>query len=82
MLTIQGPRSRAHSLSGLTTVSSLSERGLPLSHFAREIDIGYARVDATRVTYLGELGWELYIPTEHAMEVYGRLVDTGSRLTA
>ena len=29
-----------------------------------------------RVTYVGELGWELYIPTEHALQVYDRLVDT------
>ena len=32
-----------------------------------------------RVTYVGELGWELYIPTEHALQVYDRLVDTGAQ---
>jgi 4-methylaminobutanoate oxidase (formaldehyde-forming) len=74
MLTIQGPRSRAL-LSGLTSVS-LSNEDFPYLT-AREIDIGFARVQAIRVTYLGELGWELYIPTEHAMDVYERLIDAG-----
>jgi 4-methylaminobutanoate oxidase (formaldehyde-forming) len=74
MLTIQGPRSRAL-LSGLTSVS-LSNQDFPYLT-AREIDIGFARVQAIRVTYLGELGWELYIPTEHALDVYDRLMDAG-----
>jgi 4-methylaminobutanoate oxidase (formaldehyde-forming) len=29
------------------------------------------------VTYVGELGWELYIPTEHALQVYDRIVEVG-----
>ena len=33
---------------------------------AREIDIGFARVLCVRITYLGELGYELYVPTEQA----------------
>jgi glycine cleavage system aminomethyltransferase T/glycine/D-amino acid oxidase-like deaminating enzyme len=75
MLTIQGPRSRAL-LGGLTTVSLTNEAFPYLT--SREIDIGYARVVATRVTYLGELGWELYIPTEHALDVYDRLIEAGA----
>jgi 4-methylaminobutanoate oxidase (formaldehyde-forming) len=75
MLSLQGPRSRAL-LGELTSVSLANEDFEYLS--SREIDIGYARVVATRVTYLGELGWELYIPTEHAMDVYDRLMDAGS----
>ena len=74
MLTIQGPRSRAL-LSGLTSVS-LSNEDFPYLT-AQEIDIGFARVQAIRVTYLGELGWELYIPTEHALDVYDRLIEAG-----
>ncbi|MFP6605793.1 MAG: FAD-dependent oxidoreductase [Myxococcota bacterium] len=74
MLTIQGPKSRAL-LSSLTE-ASLSNEDFPYLS-AREIDIGYARVYAVRVTYLGELGWELYIPTEHAMDVYDRIVAAG-----
>jgi len=45
---------------------------------AREIDLGYARVLCIRITYLGELGYELYIPAEHATHVYGRLVAAGA----
>jgi 4-methylaminobutanoate oxidase (formaldehyde-forming) len=76
MLTVQGPRSRAL-LSELTT-ASLSNEDFPYLS-SREIDVGYARARATRVTYLGELGWELYIPTEHARDVYDRLVGAGAR---
>jgi 4-methylaminobutanoate oxidase (formaldehyde-forming) len=74
MLTIQGPRSRGL-LSELTTVA-LGNEDFPYLT-SQEIDIGYARVQAIRVTYLGELGWELYIPTEHALDVYDRLVEAG-----
>jgi 4-methylaminobutanoate oxidase (formaldehyde-forming) len=75
MLTIQGPRSRA--LLGELTTASLANDDFPYLT-SREIAIGYARVRATRVTYLGELGWELYIPTEHAQDVYDRLVAAGA----
>ena len=44
---------------------------------AREIDIGFARALCIRITYLGELGYELYIPTEQAAHVYERLVEAG-----
>ena len=47
---------------------------------AREIDIGFARVLCIRITYLGELGYELYIPTEQALHVYDRLVEAGERV--
>jgi glycine cleavage system T protein len=74
MLSLQGPRSRA--LLGELTSASLENEDFEYLT-SREVDIGYARVTATRVTYLGELGWELYIPTEHAMDVYDRLVEAG-----
>jgi 4-methylaminobutanoate oxidase (formaldehyde-forming) len=44
---------------------------------AKEIDLGFARVLCIRITYLGELGYELYIPTEQALHVYDRLVAAG-----
>jgi 4-methylaminobutanoate oxidase (formaldehyde-forming) len=74
MLSVQGPRSRA--LLGELTGASLSNEVFPYLS-AREIDIGYGRVYAVRITYLGELGWELYIPTEHAADVYDRIVEAG-----
>ena len=39
---------------------------------ARELDIGYAPVLALRVTYLGELGYELHVPVEYALHLYER----------
>ena len=44
---------------------------------ARRLRIGYAPVLALRVTYLGELGWELHLPTEYAGHVYELLRATG-----
>jgi glycine cleavage system aminomethyltransferase T len=39
----------------------------------QELEIGYAVVRAQRITYVGELGWELYIPAEFALHVFDRL---------
>ena len=73
-INIQGPRSR-ELLQALTTFD-LSGEAFPFRSVA-EIDIGYARVLCVRITYLGELGYELYIPTEQATHVYDRLVEAG-----
>ena len=76
-LNVQGPRSRE--LMQLVTGADLSNEAFPFRG-AREIDIGYARVLCVRITYLGELGYELYIPTEQALHVYERLVAAGSKV--
>jgi 4-methylaminobutanoate oxidase (formaldehyde-forming) len=76
MLTIQGPKSRA--LLTALTGESMSNEDFPYLA-ARDIDIDYARVYAIRVTYLGELGYELYIPTENAVAVYDRIVEAGAQ---
>src|SRR6185436_18769966 len=73
-LNVQGPRSR-ELLQSLTSVD-LSNDAFPF-RTARSIDIGYARVLCVRITYLGELGYELYIPVEQATHVYDRLVAAG-----
>lgn len=73
-LNIQGPKSR-ELLQSLTT-ADLSNEAFPF-RTAREIDIGYARVLLVRITYLGELGYELYIPAEQATHVYDRLIEAG-----
>jgi sarcosine dehydrogenase len=44
---------------------------------AKDIRIGYAPAVAYRVTYIGELGWELYIPTEYMQYVYEVLQNAG-----
>jgi glycine cleavage system aminomethyltransferase T/glycine/D-amino acid oxidase-like deaminating enzyme len=73
-LNVQGPRSRE--LMQTLTSADLSNTAFPF-RTAREIDIGFARALCIRITYVGELGYELYIPTEQAAHVYGRLVDAG-----
>jgi 4-methylaminobutanoate oxidase (formaldehyde-forming) len=44
---------------------------------ARRIDVGFFEVLAMRVTYVGELGWELHVPNLHAVQVYDLLVEAG-----
>jgi 4-methylaminobutanoate oxidase (formaldehyde-forming) len=77
LLTVQGPRSR-ELLSRLTS-ADLSNDAFPYMT-AREIDLHYARVLAMRVTYVGELGWELHVPAELALTVYDALMEAGSDL--
>ena len=44
---------------------------------AQEIDVGYAVVLALRVTFVGELGWELHVPSTQAVQVFDLLVEAG-----
>jgi glycine cleavage system aminomethyltransferase T/glycine/D-amino acid oxidase-like deaminating enzyme len=74
---VMGPRSR-DLLSALTR-SDLSDAGFGFGT-SREIGIGYATVRATRITYVGELGWELYVPAEFAVGVYTDLMTAGQPL--
>ena len=75
MLNVQGPASRA-------LLSSLSDDDFSHQAFgfatAREVRIGYQTVLAVRLTYVGELGWELYIPTPFALPVYDALIAAGA----
>ncbi len=73
-LNIQGPRSR-ELMQSLTT-ADMSNAAFPFRG-AREIDINLARVLVLRITYLGELGYELYVPAEHALHVYDCIVAAG-----
>lgn len=75
-LNVQGPRSRE--LMQALTSMDLSNEAFPF-RTAREIDIGYARVLCVRITYLGELGYELYIPSEQATHVYDLLIEAGKK---
>jgi glycine cleavage system aminomethyltransferase T/glycine/D-amino acid oxidase-like deaminating enzyme len=80
-LNVQGPLSRdlmravMRSTNGLTEEESaqqediFSEANFPFRH-AREIPIGLARVRCARITYVGELGYELHVPVEQALHVY------------
>jgi glycine cleavage system aminomethyltransferase T/glycine/D-amino acid oxidase-like deaminating enzyme len=74
VVTVMGPSSR-ETLSKLTE-ADLSHEGFPFAS-SREIDLHYAVVRASRITYVGELGWELYIPTEYAPSVYEAVLAAG-----
>ena len=77
MINIQGPKSRE--LLNRVSQADLSNEALPYMSM-REIDVHYARALAFRVTYLGELGYELYIPTEFAPLVFDVLMEKGKDL--
>jgi 4-methylaminobutanoate oxidase (formaldehyde-forming) len=74
-INVQGPRSRE-------LLQSITRADLANAAFAyrdaKWIDVGVARVLAVRITYLGELGYELYVPAEQATGVYDRIVDAGA----
>lgn len=72
----QGPQSR-QVLERLTD-TNVSNDAFPFRTI-REISIGYARVMCARITYLGELGYELYVPSEFALHVYDQVVSVGER---
>ena len=74
VLGLMGPRSR--DLLATLTDTDLSTAAFPFAT-SRIIDLGYARVRASRITYVGELGYELYIPTEFAQSVYDAIVAAG-----
>ncbi len=74
VLSVMGPRSREF-LATLTD-ADLSNAAFPFGT-SREIDLGYALVRASRITYVGELGWELYVPTDVATHVYDTIVAAG-----
>jgi 4-methylaminobutanoate oxidase (formaldehyde-forming) len=74
VLGVMGPDSRA--LLASLTDADLSNEAFPFAT-SRVIDLGYARVRASRITYVGELGWELYIGTEFAQSVYDEIVSRG-----
>ena len=69
VLGVMGPRSREL----LAHVSGEDLADFPFAT-SRTLRVGYATVRATRITYVGELGWELYVPVEQAAVVYDALV--------
>ncbi|MDP6564397.1 MAG: FAD-dependent oxidoreductase [Alphaproteobacteria bacterium] len=74
-LGLMGPKSR--DLLGQLSRSDLSNEAFPFGSM-REIDLGYAMAMAVRISYVGELGWELYLPAEFTLPVYDRLVEAGA----
>ena len=76
VISIMGPNARA--LLQSLSPNDLSHESFPFAN-SREIELGYAVVLAARITYVGELGWELYIPTEFTAGVYDTIVEVGER---
>jgi 4-methylaminobutanoate oxidase (formaldehyde-forming) len=77
VLGVMGPRSRV--LLARLTDADLSSHAFPFLT-SREIWLASAPVRAARITYVGELGWELYIPTEFAAGVDDALEAAGEDL--
>ena len=76
MLSIQGPRSRE--LLSLLSAADWSNAAFPFAS-AREVQIGYQSALAVRLSYVGELGWELYIPVPFTAAVYDALIGAGAQ---
>jgi sarcosine dehydrogenase len=60
----------------LVAEEDVSNAVLPFAH-CKQITLGAAPVLAVRIGYVGELGWELHVPTEYAAHVYERLWEAG-----
>ena len=73
-INIHGPKAR--DLMQKVSFADMGNEAFPFMT-AQEIDVGYANVLAMRVTYVGELGWELHVPSIQAVQVYDLLVEAG-----
>ena len=77
VISVMGPNARK--LLQPLTPDDLSNEAFGFAN-SREIELGYARVRASRITFVGELGWELYIPTEFVAGVYDEITAAGEAL--
>ena len=71
---IWGPKAR-EILQSITNYD-LGNQNFPFMH-SREIDISGTSLRATRITYVGELGWELYLPVQDGAKVWNALIEAG-----
>ena len=69
-----GPRAR-DILSALTS-DDISNGGFPFSTW-KNVDLGGLEVLASRISYVGDLGWELYVPMEDGAELWDAVWDAG-----
>ncbi len=77
VLSVMGPNARA--LLARVSPENLAPEGLRFS-WTREIDLGFARVRAARMSYVGGPGFELYVPVEMTRHVYLELKRCGADL--
>ena len=78
VISIMGPRAR--DLLQSLTPADLSHAGFPFAT-SREIEMGFGHVRASRITFVGELGWELYIPTELMQHLYDLIAAAGELIS-
>lgn len=76
-INVHGPKARE--LMQRVSFADLSNEAFPFMT-AQEIDVGYFNILAMRVTFVGELGWELHVPALHAVQVYDLLMEAGADL--
>jgi len=74
MLSVMGPNSREF-LQSLTE-TDLSHEAFPFAT-SREIDLGFGFVRANRLTFVGELGWELLVPADISRHIFTTLLEHG-----
>jgi sarcosine dehydrogenase len=74
VLALMGPAARR--LLERLTRDDVSNAGFPFGH-ARLLHVAGAPLLALRITYVGELGWELHVPVEHAATLYDALMREG-----
>jgi 4-methylaminobutanoate oxidase (formaldehyde-forming) len=74
VLGLMGPESRT--VLARASGEDISSAVFPFG-WARALEIGYGTVLAARISYVGELGWELYIPTEFALSVFDAVLAAG-----
>jgi 4-methylaminobutanoate oxidase (formaldehyde-forming) len=75
VLGVFGPKAR--DIVAPLTDADLSNEAFPFGTL-QEVDLAYARAIAIRRTYMGELGWELYVPTEFALGAFDALWESGA----
>lgn len=73
-INVHGPKARR--LMEQVSSADLSNEAFPFMT-SQDIDLGYWMVKALRVTFVGELGWELLVPTYAAVQVYDLLKEAG-----
>jgi 4-methylaminobutanoate oxidase (formaldehyde-forming) len=74
-LSLMGPRAR--DVLAAVTDADVANAAFPFGH-AREIEIAGHTVRALRVTYVGELGWELHVPIAATGEIFDALMAAGA----
>ncbi|HEV7252344.1 MAG TPA: FAD-dependent oxidoreductase [Mesorhizobium sp.] len=77
VLVLMGPKSR--DVISRVSPNDFSNANNPFGTF-QDIEIGWGTARAHRVTYVGELGWELYVPTDQAAHVFERIEEAGTDL--